>query len=64
MSYLDKIISDNDKVVVTRSDFVDNYLGWTRSKTRNLLEKNVGKILVVEGPIIVACNDSYGHEAS
>jgi len=52
--------------VVSREDFVDQYVGWTAPKTKKLLMENRGKVLfvdeaysLVEGP-----DDRFGIEAA
>jgi len=62
-----KINVQDDKMVsvVSRADFVDQYLGGTDKKTLKLLKKNLGKVLFVDEAysLITGDRDMYGIEA-
>ena len=47
----------------TRSDFVDEYSGWTKFKTNLLLTNNLNNTLLIVGKFIINKNDYYGIEA-
>jgi DNA polymerase III delta prime subunit len=51
--------------VVSRSDFVDRYSGWTDKKTLHLLQKNIGKVLFVDEAYSLCSGprDTFGIEA-
>jgi len=60
-----KSVSDRDIItVVSRNDFVGEYLGHTSGKTKKLLEANVGKVLFIDEAysLLNDPRDSYGHE--
>lgn len=52
--------------VVSREDFVDQYVGWTASKTKKLLMKNLGKVLFVDEAysLVEGLDDKFGVEAA
>jgi hypothetical protein len=50
-------------VLVTRRDFVAEYLGQTAIKTRKMLENNIGNTLIFEEPLIFGPEDIFGYEA-
>lgn len=51
--------------VVSRDDFVAGYLGQTASKTKKLLEDNIGKVLFIDEAysLLNDPRDAYGFEA-
>lgn len=60
-----KTVSDRDIIsVVSRNDFVGEYLGHTSGKTKKLLEANVGKVLFIDEAysLINDVRDAYGYE--
>lgn len=63
----DEYIIDADDLftVVSRSDFVDKYVGWTDKKTLKLLNDNLGKVLFVDEAYSLVSDprDSFGLEA-
>lgn len=52
--------------VVSREDFVDQYVGWTAPKTKKLLTENIGKVLFVDEAysLVEALDDKFGVEAA
>jgi DNA polymerase III delta prime subunit len=61
-------ISDNDIIsVVSREDFIGQYVGWTEKKTKELLARNRGKVLFIDEAYSLVSDghgqDSYGREA-
>lgn len=50
--------------VVTRSDFVQKYVGWSSKDTLKLLEDNLGKVLFVDEAysLVTDMHDSFGME--
>lgn len=50
--------------VVSRNDFVGEYMGHTSGKTKKLLEANTGKVLLIDEAysLINGVNDNYGFE--
>lgn len=70
--YRANIINDKNNVsiesmvkIVSRTDFVAEYLGHTALKTENLLKKNHGKVILIDEAysLINGDKDSYGMEA-
>ena len=60
-----KTATDRDVIkVVSRNDFVGEYLGHTSGKTRRLLEENIGKVLFIDEAysLLNDARDSYGYE--
>ena len=60
-----KNVSDRDIIsVVSRNDFVGEYLGHTAGKTKRLLEANIGKVLFIDEAysLINDPRDAYGYE--
>lgn len=59
------IDADDLFTVVSRSDFVDKYVGWTDKKTLKLLNDNLGKVLFVDEAYSLVSDprDSFGLEA-
>jgi len=60
-----KTATDRDIItVVSRNDFVGEYLGHTAGKTRKLLEANVGKVLFIDEAysLLNDARDAYGYE--
>ncbi len=58
--------SDRDLItVVSRADFIGEYMGHTAIKTRRLLEANTGRVLFIDEAysLINDVRDSYGREA-
>lgn len=58
--------NDRDLIsVVSRSDFIGEYMGHTAIKTKKLLEANTGKVLFIDEAysLINDPRDSYGREA-
>jgi len=57
---------ENDDIIkiVTRSDFVDKYVGWSDKKTLKVLNDNIGKVLFVDEAYSLVTNerDSFGIE--
>lgn len=51
--------------VVTRADFVGQYVGWTDKKTIKLLQDNLGKVVFVDEAysLVTDMHDSFGMEA-
>jgi hypothetical protein len=51
--------------VYTRGDFVGCYQGWSSKKTREIIERNIGKVIMVDEAytLITDDNDTYGKEA-
>lgn len=51
--------------IVTRADFVANFMGQTADKTRKLLESNLGGIIIIDEAytLITGERDIYGMEA-
>jgi hypothetical protein len=61
-----KTATDRDIItVVSRNDFVGEYLGHTSGKTRKLLEANIGKVLFIDEAysLLNDPRDAYGYEA-
>ena len=59
-------INDNDIIkIVSRNDFVSGYLGQTAIKTKELLNKNLGKVLFIDEAYSLMNDepDPYGMEA-
>lgn len=58
-------VPTNVITIVSRKDFVAEYVGHTAIKTRNLLEANVGKVLFVDEAysLVQGEKDSFGLEA-
>lgn len=59
-------LQDRDIItVVSRNDFVGEYLGHTSGKTKKLLEANLGKVLFIDEAysLLNDARDSYGYEA-
>jgi len=58
-------ICELTKINFDRSDFIDNYVGWTSLKTIKLLEHNRDKIIVINdtNSLVINGNDSFGMEA-
>lgn len=52
--------------VVSREDFVDQYVGWTAPKTKKLLSENIGKVLFVDEAysLVEGLDDKFGVEAA
>jgi len=52
--------------VVSREDFVDQYVGWTAPKTKKLLLDNIGKVLFVDEAysLVEGLDDKFGVEAA
>jgi hypothetical protein len=52
--------------VVSREDFVDQYVGWTAPKTKKLLTENIGKVLFVDEAysLVEGLDDKFGVEAA
>ncbi len=52
--------------VVSREDFVDQYVGWTAPKTKKLLMENRGKVLFVDEAysLVEGLDDKFGIEAA
>ena len=61
------VISSDDQIikVVSRDDFIDQYVGWTSKKTNKLLRQNLGKVLFVDEAysLINGPHDEFGMEA-
>lgn len=60
-----KEASDRDIIsVVSRNDFVAGYLGQTANKTKELLERNLGKVLFIDEAysLLEDPRDAYGYE--
>jgi DNA polymerase III delta prime subunit len=59
-----KMVYDTIRIV-SRSDFVSEYLGQTAIKTNNLLRENIGKVLLIDEAysLYEGRNDMYGMEA-
>ena len=60
-----KTASDRDIItVVSRNDFVGEYLGHTSGKTKKLLEANIGKVLFIDEAysLLNDPRDAYGYE--
>ena len=60
-----KQVQDRDIIsVVSRNDFVGEYLGHTSGKTKKLLEANMGKVLFIDEAysLLNDARDSYGFE--
>lgn len=57
--------TDDNFVIVSRTDFVANYLGQSSNKTLDLLEANLGKVLFIDEAynLIHDDQDSYGLES-
>jgi SpoVK/Ycf46/Vps4 family AAA+-type ATPase len=58
--------SDDDLVtVVSREDFIGQWVGWTTEKTKTLLQKNHGKVLFIDEAysLVKSERDQYGIEA-
>ncbi|PCJ29221.1 MAG: hypothetical protein COA94_02060 [Rickettsiales bacterium] len=58
-------ILDDQIVIVSRRDFVGDYVGQTAGKTRALLNKNLGKVIFIDEAysLINGPMDSFGKEA-
>lgn len=57
--------ADEDIItIVTRTDFVDRYVGWSDKKTLKLLKANLGKVLFVDEAysLVTDAHDSFGIE--
>lgn len=52
-----------DIKIVTRSDFIGKYVGWTKIKTNTLLNDNIGGTLLITGKFLINKHDGYGIEA-
>ena len=52
--------------VVSREDFVAQYVGWTAPKTKTLLTENIGKVLFVDEAysLVEGLDDKFGVEAA
>jgi hypothetical protein len=52
--------------IVSREDFVDQYIGWTDKKTKRLLNANRGKVLFIDEAysLVINSHDQYGLEAA
>ena len=60
-----KTATDRDIItVVSRNDFVGEYLGHTAGKTKKLLEANIGKVLFIDEAysLLNDARDAYGFE--
>lgn len=65
-STMDDIPSDEQIIkIVTRADFVGQYVGWTSPKTNKLLAENIGKVIFVDEAysLINGPHDEFGMEA-
>lgn len=49
--------------LVTQDDIIGSYVGWTGPKTKNFLEKNQGKTLLINKTLFSSASDSFGNEA-
>lgn len=61
-----KNVSDRDIItVVSRNDFIGEYLGHTSGKTLKLLEANIGKVLFIDEAysLLNDPRDAYGYES-
>jgi hypothetical protein len=58
-------ICELTKVNFDRSDFIDNYVGWTSPKTIKLLEHNRDKIVMINDidSLVINDDDKFGMEA-
>lgn len=59
-------VKDSDIItIVSREDFVDKYVGWTDKKTKELLQRNIGKVLFIDEAYSLnnGERDQYGMEA-
>lgn len=53
------------EIIATRKDFIDQYVGWSYSKTTEFLKQNINNKIIVdesEGPLYSGENDSFGKE--
>lgn len=62
-----EVIASEDSLlkIVSREDFIGQYLGWTTKKTKKLLDDNRGKVLFIDEAysLINGIHDQYGMEA-
>lgn len=62
----EEVVNNDDNLitVVSRNDFVAEYMGHTSGKTKKLLEANTGKVLLIDEAysLINGVNDNYGFE--
>lgn len=59
-------VKDSDLItIVSREDFIGQYLGWTETKTKELLLRNTGKVLFIDEAYSLCSGerDMYGNEA-
>lgn len=59
-------IKESDIItIVSREDFIGQYVGWTDKKTKSLLQKNLGKVLFIDEAysLINGPDDQFGFEA-
>jgi len=58
-------ICELNKVNFDRSDFIDNYVGWTYPKPIRFLERNRDKIIIINDSdsLVINDNDKFGMEA-
>lgn len=56
---------DDDIIkIVSREDLIGQYLGWTAKKTKEVLEKNIGKVLFIDEAysLVNGERDMFGNE--
>lgn len=59
------IIPNNSLKVMNRDNFIAKYVGWTETKTRNVLQDNINSVIYIEEAYNL-CNgnhDSFGRDA-
>lgn len=65
--FADAYMPTDDQIikVVTRDDFVGQYVGWTSKRTNDLLNANLGKVIFVDEAysLINGPHDEFGNEA-
>lgn len=64
-SPLDELKSSKPYVILGRQDFIGTHQGHTTKKTEDILQKNRGKVIIIEEAYLLSTDpkDSYGMEA-
>lgn len=63
---IDGMVTDDQIIkVVTRTDFIHQYVGWSAKKTLELLQNNLGKVVFIDEAysLVTDMHDTFGMEA-